>query len=100
MLKILAVYPDKQKSFIPKKKLKCTVIALISAKRWRLDVLTFLIHGFEKSEAIFSALKLSNIFSLGGLDFSLKRLYFLKPLKAQMRILKEYRISLNNVRGH
>ena len=25
-------------------------IALISAKRWRLDVLTFLIHGFELIE--------------------------------------------------
>jgi hypothetical protein len=24
-------------------------IALISAKRWRLDVLTFLIHGFDKT---------------------------------------------------
>ena len=26
-----------------------TWIALISAKRWRLDVLTFLIHGFDKT---------------------------------------------------
>ena len=50
MLKISAFYLDKQKSFIPKKKFEVyhvPWIALISAKRWRLDVLTFLIHGFE-----------------------------------------------------
>jgi hypothetical protein len=44
MLKISAFYLDKQKSFFPKKNVPW--IALISAKRWRLDVLTFLIHGF------------------------------------------------------
>ena len=48
MLKISNFYLDKQKSFIPKKIEVYHVpwIALISAKRWRLDVLTFLIYGF------------------------------------------------------
>ena len=48
MLKISAFYLDKQKSFIPKVYL-VPQIALISAKRWRLDILTFLIHGFVKN---------------------------------------------------
>ena len=38
MLKISAFYLDKQKSFIPKK-IEVPWIALISAKRWRIDVL-------------------------------------------------------------
>ena len=44
MLKSSAFYLDKQKSLIPKKIEVYHVpqIALISAKRWRLDVLTFL----------------------------------------------------------
>ena len=45
MLKISDLYLDKQKSFIPKKILSVW-IALFSANRWRLDVLTFLIKGF------------------------------------------------------
>ena len=59
MLKISAFYLDKQKSFIPKKKIEVyhvPWIALISAKRWRLDVLTFLIHGFG-SDSIFLVIK-------------------------------------------
>ena len=49
MLNISAFYLDKQNSFIPKIFLEVyhvPWIALISAKRWQLDVLTFLIHGF------------------------------------------------------
>ena len=47
MLKISEFYLDKRKSFIPKINTKCTMyIALFSANRWRLDVLTFLIKGF------------------------------------------------------
>ena len=46
MLKISDFYLDKQKSFIPKKILSVPWIALFSANRWRLDVLTFLIKGF------------------------------------------------------
>ena len=48
MLTISDFYLDKQKSFIPKKNEVYHVpwIALNSAQRWRLDVLTFLIHGF------------------------------------------------------
>jgi hypothetical protein len=48
MLKISDFYCDNQKIFIPKKIEVYQVpwITLISAKRWRLDVLTFLIHGF------------------------------------------------------
>ena len=44
MLKFSDFYLDKQKSFIPKKNIPW--IALFSANRWRLDVLTFLIKGF------------------------------------------------------
>ena len=49
MLKISALCLDKQKSYIPKKIEVYHVqwVTLISAKRWRLDVLTFLTHGFE-----------------------------------------------------
>ena len=49
MLKISAFYLDKQKSFIPKKKYEVyqvSRIVLISANRWQLDVLTFLIQGY------------------------------------------------------
>ena len=46
MLKISAFYLDKQKCFIPKKNIKCTMYHDFSANRWRLDVLTFLIKGF------------------------------------------------------
>ena len=49
-VKFSTLYLDTQKSFIRKKRLTCTMyyawIALISTKRWQLDVLTFLIHGF------------------------------------------------------
>ena len=51
MLQISDLYLDKQKSFIPKKNIKCTMYhawrAFFSANRWRLDVLTFLIKGFD-----------------------------------------------------
>ena len=43
MLKISDLYLDKQKSVISKKNVPW--IALFSANRWRLDVLTFLIKG-------------------------------------------------------
>ena len=51
MLKISAFHLDKQKSFIPKiiEVYHVPWIGLISAKRWRLDVLNFLIHGFDKN---------------------------------------------------
>ena len=51
MLKISDFYLDKQKSFIPKKYYVYHVpwIALSSANRWRLDILTFLVKGFEHS---------------------------------------------------
>ena len=47
MLKISDFYLDKQKSFIPKKNI--TLDSIFSAKRWCLDVLTFLIKGFDES---------------------------------------------------
>ena len=49
MLKISALYLDKQKILFLKKIEVYHVqwVALISAKRWWLDVLTFRIHGFE-----------------------------------------------------
>ena len=53
MLKISAFYLDIQKSVIPKKDLKLPWIALFSAKRWRLDFLTFFIHGFEQNKEKF-----------------------------------------------
>ena len=56
MLEISAFYLDKQKGFIPKKRYEVyqvelvsnqvSRIVLVSTKRWYLDVLTFLIHGF------------------------------------------------------
>jgi hypothetical protein len=42
-----------KKSFIPKKILSVPWIALFLANRLRLDVLTFLIKGFERSDEFF-----------------------------------------------
>ena len=47
MLKISDFYLDKQKGFIPKKISSVPWIALFSANRWRLDIQTFLIKGFD-----------------------------------------------------
>ena len=51
MLNFSDFYLDKQKMFFfPKKILNVPRIALFSANRWRLDVLTFLIKGFAEND--------------------------------------------------
>ena len=61
MLTISDFYLDKPKSFIPKKILKYHVpwIALFLANRWRLDVLTFRIKGFDLPDLSKRGTKLS-----------------------------------------
>ena len=86
MLKISDFYLDKQKSFIPKMNIMCTKdldvyhvpwIALFSANRWRLDVLTFHIKGF----GVYDCYLFLTVDFLPGLKFvrSSKLLALLSP---------------------
>ena len=88
MLKISDFYLDKQKSFIPKKNMYTPWIALFSAKRWRHDVLTFLIKGFDICHSNVLAQEIHEVHTL---RFLLYVLYgFLKFSNIRTGFIPEY----------